>query len=764
VLKKAGNTSRARNVQVNGLKDATFAGTAKGGATLVIVEGLSAGSAVLAALPRDRFGVLPLTGKVLNVRDMAVTKAMDNKVIKNIAKAIGINHNTSDPKLLRYERVCVVTDQDDDGVHIKALLLNIFSHYYPKMALNSGFVCDFPTPLIRVGDKRGVELETFYTQQQFQSWCERQGVNEADASTRYTIKYFKGLGSMTRDQARETFARLPGHARSLVFNEDSEPALRRYFAKDTVNERKQLISAPHTRSPLDPEQDVTCNEYLDTEMVPFMKEAAKRALPGFADGLKPTQLLTIYAAEKNWTNSTKMVAAVGDLMKLGYAHGDASAAGTMFTMGQRFPGSSNDALIQPLGQYGDRQGNGSNHCQARYAFINTSDLCALTFLKEDRVTYQHAVVDGHPAQYERYAPIFPWQFVRRIEGIGSGYSCYVPPFRPTEVVALLQTWIDGGELTPYSILPCSINTSCVVKPSGEAPHLPGKYTFIGKYDFEGDTIVITETPPGVGTEAFEEKLRAADHVTNFESRSTDNVVHIRFKSTKLTRDTAPEIVVKVLGLSSSAAMTNMTFYDSEKDRIVTSPSVEDYINAWAPRRLKVYERRKSLQVETLEYKLKLALERAAFVEAVSAGHLQLNQVPRGGINDAIWAAGFSPLDGRRWLKARVGNDTLRVLSAPFEHLRSVRIEAMTPEKIAEFKEAAARIHGDLATLKQTAVKDMWAHDLRALNTYLLELERVAKEYVAHRFDDVNATKGTAKRAAGHAAVPHAPKKAKQSVR
>jgi DNA topoisomerase-2 len=177
-LRRAGNTSRAQHVQVDGLKDAVLAGKAGGGATLIIVEGLSAGTAVLSSHSREKFGLLALTGKVLNVRGMPLDKALENKVIKSLIQTLGITPDMKDPKQLRYEKVILVTDQDEDGTHIKSLLLNFFSHFYKDMVRNRGFVSDFPTPLIRVNPKNGSAPCTFFTHLEFQRWCKTQDMEE----------------------------------------------------------------------------------------------------------------------------------------------------------------------------------------------------------------------------------------------------------------------------------------------------------------------------------------------------------------------------------------------------------------------------------------------------------------------------------------------------------------------------------------------------------------------------------------------------------
>ena len=99
--------------------------------TLILTEGDSAKSMAIAGLSvigRDKYGVFPLRGKVLNVRDANPKQINENKEIVNIKKILGLESNKKykDVKSLRYGKIMIMTDQDHDGFHIKGLLLNMF--------------------------------------------------------------------------------------------------------------------------------------------------------------------------------------------------------------------------------------------------------------------------------------------------------------------------------------------------------------------------------------------------------------------------------------------------------------------------------------------------------------------------------------------------------------------------------------------------------------------------------------------------------------
>merc|ERR1719223_1826074 len=105
------------------LEDANEAGSNESKkCTLILTEGDSAKAlavAGLAVIGRDRYGVFPLRGKPLNVRDVTTKQVMENKEIMNIVKILGLSFgkNNDVQKELRYGAVMIMADQDYDGSH-----------------------------------------------------------------------------------------------------------------------------------------------------------------------------------------------------------------------------------------------------------------------------------------------------------------------------------------------------------------------------------------------------------------------------------------------------------------------------------------------------------------------------------------------------------------------------------------------------------------------------------------------------------------------
>ena len=122
----------------------------------------------LAEVGRDHYGVYPLRGKILNVRDAPTTQVMNCAVLNDIKQIIGLQVNTDYIKQyektgvwpLRYGQIMIMTDQDHDGSHIKGLVMNIFDVLWPEL-LEMGFVTSMVTPIVKAF--KGKEEKVFYT-------------------------------------------------------------------------------------------------------------------------------------------------------------------------------------------------------------------------------------------------------------------------------------------------------------------------------------------------------------------------------------------------------------------------------------------------------------------------------------------------------------------------------------------------------------------------------------------------------------------------
>ena len=140
------------------LDDANEAGTRNGaGCTLILTEGDSAKTLAVSGISvvgKDYYGVYPLKGKLLNVREANVKQVTENKEISDLVKIVGLQYKKKyetmdDIKTLRYGKVMIMTDQDQDGSHIKGLVINFIHHNWPSL-LKLPFLEQFINPVVKV--------------------------------------------------------------------------------------------------------------------------------------------------------------------------------------------------------------------------------------------------------------------------------------------------------------------------------------------------------------------------------------------------------------------------------------------------------------------------------------------------------------------------------------------------------------------------------------------------------------------------------------
>jgi DNA topoisomerase-2 len=176
-LEKAGSKSKQSKIKgIPKLDDANDAGTKESiNCTLIVTEGDSAKTLAVAGLGvigRDKYGVFPLRGKMLNVREASSKQIVENNEISSLLKIIGLNfkekYETRESlKNLRYGKLMIMTDQDHDGSHIKGLVINFVHNQWPNL-LKHGFVEEFITPIVKVS--KGKEEKSFYSMPEFEEW------------------------------------------------------------------------------------------------------------------------------------------------------------------------------------------------------------------------------------------------------------------------------------------------------------------------------------------------------------------------------------------------------------------------------------------------------------------------------------------------------------------------------------------------------------------------------------------------------------------
>merc|ERR1719193_1696469 len=465
-------------------------------------------------MKKGYYGVYPLKGKLLNVREANAKQIMENKEINDLVKIVGLQYKKKyetmdDLSALRYGKLMIMTDQDQDGSHIKGLVINFIHHNWPSL-LKLPFMEEFITPIVKV--TKGNQSLCFYSLPEFVEWKDA-----TENWATWKIKYYKGLGTSTSKEAKEYFSDMVRH--KIKFNysgQTDDQSITLAFSKKAVDQRKEWLTdwmeEGKRRKELNlPEvylyekdtRAVNYTDFINKELVLFSNMDNERSIPSLVDGFKPGQRKVMYTCLKE--NLSKKEIKVAQLAgkvaeKSAYHHGEVSLMGTIIGLAHNFIGSNNINLLQPIGQFGTRLSGGKDSASPRYIFTQMSPLARHIFHENDEPLLKNNYDDNLKIEPEWYIPIIPMVLVNGADGIGTGWMTKMPNFNPREIVANIRRLIRGDELKVMK--PWFKGFKGTIEPLDDQ-----RFVVNGEIATLSDTkLEITELPVRTWTSAYKEML------------------------------------------------------------------------------------------------------------------------------------------------------------------------------------------------------------------------------------------------------------------
>ena len=770
-LKKTDGKKQVKISGIPKLEDANKAGTKDSNkCTLILTEGDSAKATAMAGLGvigRDYYGVFPLKGKLLNVREAAASQLLANEEIKNLKLIIGLKQGedySSDEKFstLRYGHVLLLTDQDVDGSHIKGLFINMLHSLWPSLVKRRDFVQSLNTPIVKA--IKGSSVVTFYNLTDYDSWKDTPEANN------YKIKYYKGLGTSTTLEAKEYFIdietklinyfweNIDKEVKAKFSDEENEQdksdiesdnelvdddvfipihddddAIRLAFDKSRADDRKKWLLNYNKNNIIKYEQKtIPYYDFIHYDLIHFSNDDLIRSIPSVIDGLKPSQRKILYGAYLRGLDKTEVKVAqlagfVSD--KAAYHHGEMSLTGAIVGMAQDFVGSNNINILVPAGQFGTRLKGGKDAASPRYIWTSLEKLTSIIYNSIDDPVLNNQFEDNEPIEPEYYAPIIPMVLVNGAEGIGTGFSTKIPPYNPLEIIKNIKNIINNQPFEQMD--PWWQGFEGVIYKTDDF-----NYEIFGTWSVDDNKLIITELPVGEWTSNYKEflekmledvpvKPKADDKKGKKVVKKDNNFLGYKDSNTEskvnfeLTFEdgylSSVKDIEKLFHLNKKYSVTNMHLYGPE-GHIKRYHTVEEIMNDYYSVRLKLYKARKEYQLGILEYQLKIISFKVKFILMVVQKEIEINNKKKAEIEETLEKNKFPKFGKNK-------SDT----KLTYDYLLTMPIYNLSYEKIEELKKQHQDKEAEYKSLEALTPEDIWISELDILEEEYIKWHKMKTE-------------------------------------
>lgn len=700
--------------KIAGYDPANFAGTKKSkDCTLIFTEGLSAKTYAVRGIQkgwngkkgRDYFGIFPLRGKLLNVRNAKTSNIAGNTEITNAIQAIGLRYGidyTVDKNFatLNYGRIMILCDADVDGIHIQGLLMNVFHCLFRSLLdRKDPFIMSMQTPIVRVFE--GSKAIPFYTEVAFKEYMK-------DPSKRkLRKKYYKGLGTSSNSEVMESFGE---KTVGYKVDDGTDRKMSMVFDNKQSDARKKWLGAyspPELEVEGPAKSLMSYSDFIDGKMIDFSIDDCGRSIPHLLDGLKESQRKILYAVflkKLNFKGSTLKVAQLQGFVaeKSGYHHGEQCLGDTITKLANDIVGMNNIPLLFRDGQFGTRLSGGKDASASRYIFTKQDCLTRLLFPPADDALLPRKEDDGDLVEPEFYLPVIPTALVNGCQaGIGTGWSCSLPLYNPLDLVRACHNWMQGGKDDVTEPTPWYRNFKGTIKKISK-----NKFITSGLLKQEKGKVIINELPVGLWTDKFKEfleDLQEKKMIKSMKNNCTPQKVYFEI----VECPNGMKCTLENLKLTTSLSTANMVMFIGGS-KLRKFDTVTEIIDLFCKFRFKLYQKRKKHIIASITRLLNIATNRYAFLQAVMDNKLTISRRREEAIVQDMEKIGLDKMTSKKNVKPN------------YEYLLSMDMRSFTEEKLAKLQEEIGKHEALLDLTNKTSPEDMWKQDL---NTFEAEYRK-----------------------------------------
>ncbi len=731
------------------LIDANLAGgTRSSECMLILTEGDSAKSGVVSGLTKDDrnyIGVFPLRGKLLNSLNVGQEKINNNAEITNIKKIMGLRtgktykNKTDALKDLRYGQICFLTDQDLDGTHIKGLCMNLFSSQWEDLFKMNNFLGYMNTPILKA--KKGKKEISFYNENDYEKWKSKN-----DDGKGWKVKYYKGLGTSSSTEFKEYFK----HKKIISFKHTgdiSTDAIDKAFNKNRADDRKDwLANYDKERRLATDKKQIPIENFIDDDLIHFSKYDCERSIPNLMDGCKTSIRKILFSTfKRRLVKEIKVAQLAGYVSEhSAYHHGEKSLMGAIIGLAQEFTGSNNINYLLPNGQFGTRLEGGSDAASERYIYTALNSITRYIYPESDDKILNYLDDDGTRVEPDFYMPIIPMILVNGGKGIGTGFSYEGLCYNVNSIIDYLKNKLSNkplNEIEPYY----DGFKGEVIKFKDKKNSKYDKFIFKGKYKVRAsDTIQVTELPIGLWTLNFKEILdklmddkdskgkKRVPIIKHFKDDCTDAIVDFTIKFTpgilsKLVSkkvDNNLNLLEKTLKLYTTKSTSNMYLFDSEQ-KLKKYDTIYDIIDSYYPVRYGGYKKRKSYMLQDLSRKIRLASNKARFIQENCDETITLRKKKKNDVIALLKTRKYDIIDD----------------DEEYKYLRSMTIDNLEEENMLKLLEECKLLKQQYISINKKTIEMMWLEDLTNLEK---EYEKYKKERVKRLYGKQDKSKKSKK--------------------
>jgi DNA topoisomerase-2 len=573
----------------------------------------------------------------------------------------------------------IMTDADNDGSHIKGLILNQLHYFWPSL-LKLGFVVSMVTPIIKA--TKASQTKSFYTDSAFRNWY-------GNGQQGWRIKYYKGLGTSTSKEAREYFKRIEDLTVKFEHDIMTDKSIVLAFDKKKADDRKMWLLESTAKDPIELEvpygyvKQLNITDFVHKDLVNFSLADLKRSIAHVADGLKPSQRKVMYSCfQKNLKDEMKVAQLAAFVAeKSSYHHGEVSLADTIVKLANDYMGSNNINLLEPCGQFGTRLMGGKDASQTRYIFTKLTKQARKIFDPRDDAILNYLDDDGRSIEPDFYMPTIPMVLVNGTEGIGTGFSCYIPPFNPKDIKDNIERILDGKQVVP-------------MRPwfrgfKGKVHKEDDTWMMEGVWNWKGMNIVVTELPPGRWTQDYKEYLDSLVEkklIGGFTNNSTTDDIHFEIE------DYTGKDLLKDLKLRKTFRVSNMHLFHPTRG-IHKYSSPEEILKDFVELREDHYVKRKAHLIKVLETRATMCGYKSKFVTMVIEGDIVVFKRKK------------------QELEAELAQ-TFPKIGGTYDYLLNIKTVQYTEESVKDLLKESKQAKEELEVMKNTSHIEMWKMDIK----------------------------------------------------